>query len=94
MREGYVDLLATHMAETSRHAQAGRLLARGNQPTLKNQVVDRGGCGNPRVRQPLAMIKAHTKHDTHIIDMKDDDIKEVSKALSFTGFVFLQPDSY
>lgn len=44
--------------------------------------VDTGGCGSYRVRQPLAMVKAHTPHDAHVVDTKDDDMVAVSQALS------------
>lgn len=52
--------------------------------------VDFGGCGWYRVRQPMQMIKSHTKHDTHVVDMKEDDMNEVSRALLNTDVVVVR----
>lgn len=52
--------------------------------------VDAGGCGWYRIRQPMQMIKSHTEHDTHVVDMKDDDMNEVSRALLNTQIIVVR----
>ena len=44
--------------------------------------VDMGGCGYYRVRQPLRMLKQYTVHDTHVINIKEDDMSSVGMALA------------
>ena len=44
--------------------------------------VDRGGCGQYRIRQPLELLKAHTEHDTHVVDTVKDDMVAVAEALA------------
>lgn len=43
--------------------------------------VDSGGCGNLRVRQPLQLIKEYTEHDTHVVDLKEDNSVAISQAM-------------
>lgn len=44
--------------------------------------VDMGGCGYYRVRQPLRMLKQYTVHDTHVINIKEDDVSSIGMALA------------
>jgi glycosyltransferase involved in cell wall biosynthesis len=48
---------------------------------IMSMPVDKGGCGNYRVRQPLAMLKKYTKHDTYIIEKESDEMDDILKAL-------------
>lgn len=52
--------------------------------------VDRGGCGQYRVRQPLAMISAYTPHDTHIVDKDKDDMMAVYEALKVADIIIVR----
>lgn len=43
--------------------------------------VDKGGCGHYRVRQPLALIKELTPHDTYVVEKDSDEIESVLQYL-------------
>lgn len=43
--------------------------------------VDKGGCGNYRVRQPLKLIQENTDHDTYIVEKDDENMEEVLRVL-------------
>jgi glycosyltransferase involved in cell wall biosynthesis len=43
--------------------------------------VDRGGCGQYRIRQPFYMLKAHTPHDVHVVDQEHDMTNDLLRAL-------------
>ena len=52
--------------------------------------VDSGGCGWYRVRQPLDHVKRLTPHDTHVVDLADDNMNEVSQALRVADVVIVR----
>jgi glycosyltransferase involved in cell wall biosynthesis len=52
--------------------------------------VDKGGCGQYRIRQPLAMIQANTPHDTHIVDKDKDDMLQVYEALKVADIIIIR----
>src|SRR6478735_4447447 len=46
-----------------------------NKPLkILSLIVDRGGCGWYRVRQPFNMINEHTTSEAHVMDKDDDPI--------------------
>ena len=51
---------------------------------------DRGGCGWYRVRQPMAMIKEFTEHDTYIVEKDSDAMEDIVKALPSVDVVVVR----
>lgn len=48
------------------------------------------GCSWYRVRQPFEFINRFTEHDVHIVDPKNDDMVEVTKALAIADIVVVR----
>lgn len=48
---------------------------------IMSMPVDKGGCGQYRVRQPFYMLKTHTEHDVHVIDVEKDMTDDLLKVL-------------
>lgn len=53
--------------------------------------TDTGGCGFYRIRKPLEGLNRYTEADCHVIDYKQDDMKEIIKAISVSDYIFMRP---
>jgi glycosyltransferase involved in cell wall biosynthesis len=52
--------------------------------------VDKGGCGNYRIRQPFSMIARNTPHQAHVIDQEGDDMIAIAEALSVADIIVIR----
>ncbi|MCK5295267.1 MAG: hypothetical protein KAJ75_00125 [Alphaproteobacteria bacterium] len=60
-----------------------------NKPLkIMSMPVDKGGCGQYRVRQPLAMISQ--PHQCHIVDKDKDNMNQVYEALKMADIIIVR----